>query len=227
MGLLSEANKADRTLHYESVRAHSERNGSKQAHEVVGNITLQYCSSVYLVGLFLEVDRICYIRKRVTLHLSSPNPGFCGLSDLPNCMGARQPQILASLLDSLRSRRLRFLHICRNNPSLKPRPSPHSVGRRAFCFNPIFFTLLCDRRLLGIRIWQKKRIQTTNLLSVLRALLMLRSKFRFFGIVVAELRVLNYGLTFGQCALRSHDESTYLSLSVLSGFSMQRFNSLF
>ena len=49
---------------------------------------------------------------------------------------------------------------------------------------------------------------------------MLGSKLRFFGIVVAELRVLDYELTFGQCALRADDGSTSLSLSVLSGFSV-------
>jgi hypothetical protein len=49
---------------------------------------------------------------------------------------------------------------------------------------------------------------------------MLRSKLRFFGIVVAELRILNYELTFRQCALRAPDESTSLSLSVLSCFSL-------
>jgi hypothetical protein len=162
MALLSETNKADRTLHCESVRTYSERNGFREVHEVVGNIALCCPTSIHLARLLHQTDWLYYLGKCVTLHSDSPNADFCWFQDSPN----KKSQILASTMDSLRGSRFWLSHICRNNLSLKPCPSPHSVGRRAFCFYPIYFTLLCDRGLHGIPIWQKKRVQTANLLSV-------------------------------------------------------------
>ncbi len=78
MALLSETNKADRTLHCESVRTYSERNGFREVHEVVGDIALCCLTSFTWLDYFIKLTGYTTLESALLYTMIAPLLTFAG-----------------------------------------------------------------------------------------------------------------------------------------------------